>query len=336
MSRISLVYGGCDYWDRTRPLIDGRVRPEGIDLTFVTINPDDLGRRCLFGAEFAACEMYAVSYMILRARGDDRFVGLPIFPSRTFRHHNIFLRSDAGIEEPNDLRGKRIGIAQYSNTASVWARAALQHDYDVAPTSIEWVEGGFVVPGTRNGHADIEFPPGLHVSRNDTEPLEELLLGGRLDGLIHYGQPRAFTAGDPRVVRLFPNSREVERAYFVRTGLFPIMHVVVLRREVYERHPWMANSLVAAFSEAKAMAARRLHDTSAIAAPLPWLSDDLDEIASLFADAPFHGDPFPYGFEANHATLDTMTTYLREQGLTSGKLDPRTLFAPQTLIAPLS
>jgi 4,5-dihydroxyphthalate decarboxylase len=126
MARVPLVYGGCDYWDRTRPLIDARVQPEGIDLTFVPLDASELGRRGMYAAEFDAAEMYSVSYMVMRARGDDRFVALPIFPSRSFRHNNIFIRSDVGIEQPRDLRGKRVGVLQYSNTASVWARAMLR------------------------------------------------------------------------------------------------------------------------------------------------------------------------------------------------------------------
>lgn len=326
MSRVPLVYGGCDYWDRTRPLIDGRVEPEGIDLTFVPLDASDLGRRGIYAAEFEAAEMYSVSYMVMRSRGDDRFVGLPVFPSRSFRHNNVFVRSDAGIERPQDLRGKRIGVLQYSNTASMWARAMLHHDYAVAPASVHWIEGGFVLPGTRHGHADVELPPEIRVTRNEDEPLEDMLLAGKLDALIHTSRPRAFTAGDPRVRRLFPDFRDAEREYFCRTGFFPIMHMVVLRRDVYDRHRWMANSLIDAFKQAKLLTWPRLQDTGALAVPLPWLRADLEEVASLFG-----GDPFPYGFEANRLTLEAMTQYLLEQGMTTQKLAPEDLFARETL-----
>lgn len=327
MSRVSLVYGGCDYWDRTRPLIDNRIQPQGIDLTYVPLPAHDLGRRIVYSAEFEAGEMYSVSYIVMRERGDDRFVGLPIFPSRCFRHNSVYVRSAAGVQQPQDLRGKRVGLAQYSNSAAMWARAFLHHDYGVPPASVEWIEGGIAVPGTRHAHAEVDLPSEIHVTRVEAKPLEEMLLAGELDALIVPERPQALLAGDPRIRRLFPNYREVERDYFSRTGFFPIMHMAVIRRDVYERHRWMAISLMEAFQQAKDLTWKRLQGTGALAVPLPWLEADLEEITSLFG-----GDPFPYGFEANRTILEAMTEYVMEQGLTKRRLDPAELFAPEAML----
>lgn len=326
MSRVSLVFGGCDYWDRSRPLIDQRVQPEGIELKYQVLDPIDLLRRAIGGNEFEASEMYACSYMILHARGDDRFVGLPIFPSRSFRHGYIFVRSDAGIERPQDLAGKRVGVGHYAITAAMWVRAFLQHDYGVPPSAIHWFEGGMWNPDDLSGHAGVDLPSEVRVSQAGHRTLEAMLLEGGLDALVSPYRPRAMVAGDPRVRRLFPNYPEVEKEYFRRSGFFPIMHLVVIRREVYEKHPWMANSLLVAFEEAKALARKRLEDTSALTVALPWLPAALEEVSGLFG-----GDAFPYGFEANLPILEAMTRYLVEQGMVRRKLNPKELFAPETL-----
>ena len=326
MSKLSLVFGGCDYWDRTRPLMDGTVQPEGVDLKYTVIPPGDLGRHVIAGNKFEAAEIYACSYSMMRASGDDRFVGLPIFPSRSFRHGYIFVRTDADIAHPQQLAGKRIGVGQYAITATMWVRALLQHDYGVPPSAVHWFEGGMWVPDDFTGHATAELPPDIRVSQAGERTLEDMILEGDLDALISPYRPRALVAGDHRLRRLFRNYRELERDYFRRTGFFPIMHLVAIRREIYERHRWLATSLVQAFEQAKRVSRARLQDTSGLVVGLPWLVSELEEVDELF-----RGDAFPYGFEANLPILHAMLQYMVEQGMLKRKLDPHELFAPETL-----
>lgn len=326
MSGVPLVYAGRDYWDRTQPLIDGRVRPDGIDLTYLPMTVPELWIRMLQNNEFDAAETAGCSYIVLRARGDGRFIALPVFPSRNFRHGYIYIRSDAGIERPQDLVGKRVGVGEYATTASTWVRAMLQHDYGVLPSAMHWFEGSLSVPGDIGGHAPVK-PPGVRLETIPADKtLEGMLLAGELDALISPRVLPAHATGDPRVRRLFPNYREVEKDYYRRTGFFPIMHMVVLRRDVYEQHRWIALSLFKAFEEAKALSWKRLQDTGMLPVRLPWLRADLEELTEVFG-----GDPFRYGFEANQHVLEAMTQYVVEQGLAERKVDPKELFAPETL-----
>lgn len=326
MKRVPLKYGGCFYWDRTQPLLDKAIQPANIDLNYTVLEAAELGRRVGERNEFEAGEMYACSYIIQRARGDQRLVGLPVFPSRSFRHGYIFVRTGSGIERPEDLAGRRVGVGQYAITATMWVRAFLQHDYGVSPTAIHWVEGGMWEPDDFSGHAAVELPPDIQVSRGGHQGLEPMLLNGEIDALISPHRPRALVGGDSRIRRLFANYPDIEKDYFRRTGFFPIMHLLVLRREIYERHRWLAKSLFDAFEEAKVYSRKRMQDTSALAVGLPWLPSALEEVDDLF-----RGDAFPYGFEANLPVLKAMIEYMREQGMIKQKLDPETLFAPEVL-----
>jgi 4,5-dihydroxyphthalate decarboxylase len=318
-----MTYSGIDYWDRTLPLITGQVQPEGIDLTYFTLYPPELWRRTLESAEFEASEISACSYLTMRAAGDDRFVGLPVFPSRNFRHGYIFLRSDAGIEAPQDLAGRRVGVGNYQETASLWMRALLQHDYDVPASAIHWVQPALQA----DGRPDAPISPDIEITTAPSgKTLEQLLLAGEIDAIMSPQRPQSLLAGDPRVKRLFPNFREAEQDYFKRTGFYPIMHMVVMRRDIYERHRWIANALLFAFEEAKAAARKRLQNVGVLSVSLPWLVADLEEANQVMGP-----DPFQYGFEANRPILEAMTQYLVEQGLSQRKLDPEELFAPETL-----
>jgi 4,5-dihydroxyphthalate decarboxylase len=320
MPLVPVDYAGWEHWDRCGALINGKVRPEGLDFNYIVLSAGDIGRRWFVNSEFDAGETWSMSFIAGKARGEEKRIGLPVFPSRNFRHGYIYVRSDAGINEPKDLIGKRMGVDEYVITAAVWARAILEHEYGVPPASMQW----YVYPYRM--HAAVE-PSNVKLNMtNGQKTLEQMLLDGELDGLISAIRPRSILTGDPRVRRLFPNYRELERDYFKRTGFFPIMHMVSIQPELYERHRWVPNALMNAFEESKAAGKKRMEDTGGLAVGLPWLSDDMEEMNGLFG-----ADAFPYGYEANLPMLEAMTQYVYEQGLAPRKIDPEELFAPETL-----
>ena len=219
--------------------------------------------------EFEASEMSISFYMTIRSRGDDRFVGVSIFPPRHFRHGFIFIRSDAGIERPEDLAGKRIGMNEYPMTATLWIRALLHHDYGVKATDVQWFQGGVDTPGFVS-RFPIALPPEIRISTiPEDKSLVGMLLEGEMDAVIGPGRPQAFVAGDPRIRRLFPNYREAEKDYYRRTGFYPMDHMVVVRRDIYERYHWMPNTLLEAFEKAKEIGWARLMNDSVLTSPCP-------------------------------------------------------------------
>ncbi len=328
VSRLKLNYGGVSYLDRTRALETGEVSPAGIDLNYIVpASIDDLFRAVAARTEFEIAEFSLCTFMLMIGKRDHRLVGLPIFPSRAFRHEQIYINVNSGIRKPADLAGRQVGILEYQMTAALWVRAHLQHDYGVNPDQIRWRTGGLFVP-RHAPRMPVDLPAGVElllIPEGDT--LEGMLLDGRIDALVSTEPPKAFVAGDARIARLFPDVRRVEREYFVRTGFFPIMHCVVMRRDVYEANRWIAMSLLGAFNEAKRLGSERLIYQGAYAVGLPWLSLETEEVNALFG-----GDAFPYGFRPNLPIIEAMTTYAHEQGLTPRKLDPLELFAPEALV----
>jgi 4,5-dihydroxyphthalate decarboxylase len=324
--RLPLSFGGVDYLDRTHALAVGEVTPLGVDLNFQTLPISELFRRMSRHAEFDAAELSLSTYMIMRSHGDDRFVAIPVVPARAFRQRQLYVGASSGIEKPEDLAGKTVGLREYQITASLWIRAFLQHDYGVDPGSVRWRYGGVEAPywAERLEHPT---PPGIELERIPADrSLVDLLEAGELDALAATHAPRRFREGSPKIRRLFPDYRPVEEDYFRRTGLFPIMHTVVIRRDVYETNRWLAVSLLRAFEESKAIGRKRTHDMDVLAVSDPWWEPELEGVDALFG-----GDPFPYGLSANLATLEAVTQYSFEQGLSSRKLEPAELFAPETL-----
>ncbi|MDQ7800844.1 MAG: ABC transporter substrate-binding protein [Armatimonadota bacterium] len=310
-------------YDRTEPLRDGTVRPEGIDLVYVPLEePPEAFLRGLAG-EFDAFEFSCSLYFSRHAAGDFPFVALPVFPSRMFRHGYAFVREGSGIREPKDLEGKRVGIPEFSQTGLVWLRGILQDDYGVDLRSVVWVVGEANRPGRRS--ASIVGRPSGEGWKLEAAPegysLDRMLVEGLLDAYMGAVRPNSFGV-DLRIRRLFPNYREVERAYYLRTGIFPIMHTVVVREELVQRHPWVATSLYKAFCQAKDLAFRRMAHSPSLRYALPWLHADLEEARELFGP-----DPWPYGLEPNRTVLQTLVRYLREQGLLTGELVLEEAFA---------
>lgn len=325
MNPVRMRYAGVSYYDRTRALERGEVRPDGVDLEFVTVDePAKHFGRMAQHAEFEASEMSLSTHVLMLSRGEDRLVGIPAFPSRAFRHGQVYVNARAGIRRPADLAGRRVGIPEYQMTAALWIRAFLQHDYGVTPDMLEWRVGGLRRPGyvERLRH---DPPEGVSIERiPDDMALEPMLAAGELDALVTTGAPEAFRRGNG-VERLFPDHRRVEREYYQRTGLFPIMHLVVIRRDVYDANPGIAVSLLAAFEESKRRAAARLRAMGTLAVMHPWLPGELADVRECFG-----GDPFAYGVDANRRDLEALVRYSAEQGLAARDLDLEELFAPET------
>lgn len=327
MTDLSITYAGAEYLDRMRALQFGFVKPAGVDLTYLAINQvGELFRRMAQDAEFEVSEMSMSTLMVMVSQGDDRLIGLPVFPSRAFRHSQIYINAGSGIERPEDLAGCNVGVPEYQMTAALWQRALLQHEYGVGAESVHWWTGGLKTPEYHERHHH-GLPPGVTLDRIPIDKaLEPMLDAGEIDALFHAHAPDSFRAGSPNVRRLFPDYRQVEMDYYRRTRLFPVMHTVVVRRDVYEANPWIVVSLLDAFEASKQMGYARMRDLDTLAIGHPWAAAEWDDVR-----AEFGGDPFMYGYEANLALLEAMTVYSFEQGLSDRKLSPEELFAPEAI-----
>jgi 4,5-dihydroxyphthalate decarboxylase len=319
----------CSNNGRTRPVIDGRVKPDGIDLSITVVHPSEMFWRQLHFEEFDISEMSMSSLLMAIANGDDRWVGIPIFTTRNFFHTGIMVRADAGIETPSDLRGKRIGVPEYQQTAALWARAALQHVYEVAPSEMRWwmERSEEMSHGGATGFTppkDIEF----HYIDRDSS-LGALLVAGELDGSLLYlaggnlvDRSSADISNDRRFRRLFQNPIREGISYYEKTGLYPVNHGFVIKRSLYEAQPWVVLNIFNAFLKARDI----------------WHSDAQDYIAPFAAtgmlEAPGKGAQaqlFSYGVRSNEAILSALTQFSFEQGLTPRRIRPEEVFAEQTL-----
>lgn len=321
--RLSLA---CGDYDRTRPLKDGRVRVEGVDLVYLDLPVEETFFRMMRHREFDASELSLSSYVISCFQEERPFVALPVFPSRSFRHGNVYVNTSAGISEPADLRGKRVGLPEYQLTALVWIRGILAEHHGLPAAAVSYHTGGIETPG-RIEKARVSLPPEISVEPiPDGKTLSRMLADGEIDALYSPRAPSSLLAGDGRVARLFPDPREQEREYFERTGIFPIMHVVALRRDVYERSRWLAQSFSKAFSAAKELAYSELEQVNALKVSLPWLTSELARTRELMGP-----DYWSYGLEPNRRVLETFVRYAHEQGLAQRLLPVEELFAPETL-----
>ena len=312
MRKLQLTLA-CGRYDRTQALIDGRVQPEGVNLTFLPLRPGETFWRMLNHGEFDASEMSLSSYTILRSEGDTRFIAIPVFPSRVFRHSALYVRSDATIESPQDLKGKRVGVGDYQMTAAVWVRGFLTHDYGVKPEDIVWVTGKPI--------RSIKPPDGISVESIPAETtLEAMLQRGEIDALISVMIPGGFGT---TVRRLFRDSRKVEMDYYSRTRIFPIMHTLVLKTELYKEKPWLAVSLYQAFCRARDIAYRSMYDTDALTISLPWIVDEVEGARRLFGP-----QAWDYSIDGSLLTLNALLAYLDEQKLAKRRMSVGELFVP--------
>jgi 4,5-dihydroxyphthalate decarboxylase len=324
MSQLPLTIASWDY-DRVRALMDGRVQVEGCDIRHFNLAPEECFHRA-WGGEFDIAEIGFCSYLMSVVQGTSPFIAIPVFTSRIFRHSGIYIRTDRGIDAPADLKGKRIGVPQYEMAAAVWIRGFLKEDYGVAATDIAWHRGGLEISGRRSPFS-LTPPPGLSIQAiPEGATLSKMLVEGELDGIITARAPSCFDAGHPKVRRLFADYREVEQDYFRRTKIFPIMHVVGIRRALAEQQPWLAASLLKAFGEAKRMAEAELREINALKIGLPWVTSEMQETEALMGT-----DYWPYGVEANRKTLQTCARYVAEQGITAREVKVDEMFAATTL-----
>ena len=314
-------------YDRTLALQNGSVRPNGINLHYLSMpNVGEIFRRQARYAEFDACEMSLCTYTTLHAQGDRRMIAIPVFPSRKFRHSEIFINTNSRITEPKDLIGKRIGVHEYLQTAGIWQRAHIQ-EHGAPLDQMEWHFGPMTGPEPDyRERIRIDLPAWMDVHFIPRDKwLDKMLDDGEIDAVIWANDPPSFMRQSPNVGRLFPNYQEVEADYFRRTGIFPIMHTVVIKREIYDRNPWVALSLCEAFVQAKADAIERQRSMSQLFSMVPWIGPCLEHQASILGP-----DPFVYGLEANRRLLETFMLHMQEQGLTKELVTPEEIFAPET------
>jgi 4,5-dihydroxyphthalate decarboxylase len=317
----------AENYDRTRGLIDGSVRPEGIDLNYIPLAVEETFWRMTRYLEFDASEMSGTAYLIERSKPEPRFIAIPVFLSRTFRHSAVYVRSDSGIEHPSDLAGRRVGVPEYGLTALTWVRAFLQHDYGVHPSAIKWMLGGLEQAG-REERAPIQPPPDVSLEPiPPDETLSKMIVAGTIDAIMAPRMPSPFAEGSPLVRRLFPDYQRVEEDYYRRTALFPIMHFAVIRTDVHRQHPWVAESLYKAFCAAKEQAMRYLFEPNVLVCSLPWLVPEVERERAIFGH-----DLWPYGLAANRATLAAMVAYHVEQGIIPKAIPVEELFAESTLV----
>ncbi|MEO8137154.1 MAG: ABC transporter substrate-binding protein [Betaproteobacteria bacterium] len=325
MSRLNLTFG-CWNYDRTRALMDGSVAVDGIDLNYLNMPVEETFFRMLRHREFDIAEMSLSSYAVSLFSEARPFIAIPVFPSRMFRQSSIYVNADAGIREPKDLIGKRIGNPEYQMTAPVWIRGILADHYGVPVDSVTYCTGGEEEPD-RPEKLKLNLPPNIRIERiGKGQTLARMLRDGEIDALQTARMPSTFGQPDGKVRRLFENYVEVERDYYRQTKIFPIMHTIVIRRDVYEANRWIAQSLMKAFVEAQRRTYEDLHETAAFKVMLPWLTAHVEEARRELGQ-----DFWPYGFERNRATLQTFLRYSFEQGLSQRQLAPEELFAPESL-----
>ena len=324
MSKLRLSMG-CWNYDRTRGLMDGHIQPDGIDLNYLNMEVEETFFRMLRNREFDVAEMSLSSYSVSLFR-DSPFIAIPIFPSRFFRHSCIYVNANSGIKTAKDLIGKKIGNPEYQMTAPVWIRGVLSDEYGVPVDSVTYYTGGEEEPN-RDEKLKLDLPSNIKVqSIGPTQTLAQMLATGEIDALYTARMPSTFRTQPDKVKRLFENFVPVEQEYFTRTGIFPIMHTVVIRREIYEKNRWVAQSLYKAFAEAQQETYKDLYETAALKTMLPFLTAHVEETRRVMGD-----DFWPYGFQKNEKTLETFLRYHFEQGLSKKLLTPKELFAPETL-----
>jgi 4,5-dihydroxyphthalate decarboxylase len=302
-----------------RDLATGKVSIEGISLTTLHFDIEEIFHRFLKYREWDVSEISLAKYVSLISQGDTSLTAIPVFPSRMFRHSAFYVRRDGPVKAPADLAGKKLGLPEWAQTAAVYGRGLLAHEWGVRLADIEWLQAGVNQPG-RMEKVRLKLPAGIRYRAEPERSLNEMLLDGAVDAIMTARPPAAFLAGDPRVGRLIPETRAAEAEHFRRTGIYPIMHVVALRRAIVDAHPWAAN-LFKAFDEAKNRSLERLRDINASRAPLPWLRDHVSAIEAVFGL-----DFFPYGLAPNRQTLDAFLDYAYEQGVTHRNLVAEELF----------
>jgi 4,5-dihydroxyphthalate decarboxylase len=317
---LPITIATWDY-DRVRPLIDGRVRVDGCDCRYLVLPPEECFKRAYIDREFEVSEIGLSPFLIALSRGLSDYVALPVFLSRMFRHSSIYRRNDCGIDTARDLVGKRVGVIEYQMSAVLWVRGMLWDDFGIRPDQIHWFQAGLNKPG-RKEKFPLNVPVGFPLTVVGTgQTLSELLDRGELDALIVPQPPDCYATSAGRISRLWEDYEVEEKRYFVRTGIFPIMHALGIRKDIHAAHPWLAGNLYRAFEEAKAICLRDLFELSALKVSLPWVASQASQMVTIFGE-----DFWPYGLEKNRKTLEVMARYSFEQGLSITRLDVDSIF----------
>lgn len=323
MANIHLTLAVGDY-EHTRDLACGDVRAEGIDLTVLRTPIEELLLRYVRHGEWQVSEMGMGPFVSLLSRGHKDMVGIPVFTSRVFRQTSLYLRADAGIQSPADLAGRRIGVPEWAMTAVIYVRALLQHAHSVDLKSIKWFQAGVNEAG-RVDKMNLRLP-GYSITPMPARSLSEMLVAGDLDAVISARAPQPYVEGHRDIKRAWTDVFKEEVAYFDATGVFPIMHMIVLRRDAYEKNRWIAANLTKAFEEAKRRALHRIKDSAVSHFPIPWLSHHVGLV-----QAHIGADFWPYGLELNRTTLDAFCQWCYEQDVCERRLAVEELFAPEVL-----
>jgi 4,5-dihydroxyphthalate decarboxylase len=318
-ARLHLTLATTDY-DHVRDLVSGVVRPEGITLTAFVLPVEEVFYRFIKNREWDISEMSFGKFIGFASQGNSPFVGIPVFPSRVFRHSAFYVRADRNIGSPKDLEGKRVGIPEWAQTAGIYARGFLAETAGVDLRKIHWVQAGMNEAG-REEKVEFKLPAGIHYEQRRDTSISAMLLSGEVDAAISARVPDAFDNGRGKIVRLYPEYRGEEDRYHAATGIFPIMHVIAMRRAVFERYPWVAMNLFKAFDEAKKRSLERVRDLTASRIPVPWSAAISTEWVKNFGD-----DPFPYGLGENRKTLEAFCRFAHAQGITAKQLAPDDLF----------
>ena len=330
MPKLPLTFA-CGLYDRMQALHTGEVQVEGVDLNFlVDDNPRNIFDRMAAGLEFDAAEFSSSEYISRFVAGQCPFVAIPVFASRVFRHSFIFVNKKH-IKSPKDLEGKRIGVPVYTMTAAIFIRGLLSDEHGIDFSKNEWVEGDINSAKAHGNPTILPTAKKLSISANKSgKSLSKMLEDGELQAIIGTGVPEAF-GRNPDIVRLYPDYRAAEMEYYKRTKIFPIMHTVVIRRDVHEKHPFVASELYNAFDRSKNLALKKMNYRGTLRYMLPWMTAELDEINAVFG-----GDPWPYGVEVNRPTLNALVRYLEEQGVIAKAPRVDDLFVPVRQILPMT
>lgn len=325
MSKLKLSIAIGDY-DRNRALMDGRVQIDGVDPVFMALSPEEMFFRAFRHQDFDISEVSFASQVVSLSQGTSKYQALPIFLSRAFRHSAIYIRTDAGIDSPEKMKGRKIGIAEYQLSANVWARAILEDEYGVKPSDITWVRGGMNSAG-RPEKIKIQLPDDVHMElAAEGKSLNDLLIAGEIDGFIGPRSPKCFDDQHPNIGRLFDNSVAAASEYWRKTGIFPIMHLLGVRRDLLEAHPFLAGALMKAFTQSKRAAETLLADTSATKVTMPFVEDHLLEAKRLMGE-----DFWSYGVKGNETTLNTFLDHHHRQGLSRQRVTIEELFPQNAL-----
>ena len=324
MNEVPLTLAISRY-DHVEDLTAGRIVPDGIKLTCLSLPIEEIFFRFLKHREWDVSELSFAKYASLISQGDTSLTAIPVFPSRIFRHSSVYVRRDGPVRAPGDLAGKRIGLPEWAQTAAVYSRGFMAHQYGIDLAGVDWIQAGVNQPG-RGEKVKLDLPPGIRLTPAPTKSLSGMLVDGEVDAVLSAHAPDCFEQGHPDIVRLFPDYMAVEADYYRETGIFPIMHVIAIRRAAVETHPWIAMSLLKAFEAAKSLSVARALEVTAPRFPIPWCFEHARRAQDLFGT-----DHWPYGVEGNRTTLEAFLRYAHEQGVCHRLLTPEDLFPQQVL-----